>query len=78
MHKPVMSIPSMGLDEDEKKRVFSKGVYVSGFEKTLTFAMLHGYFSKVKNVHGIKFPLTKLNESKGFAFVYFGSQDDAK
>lgn len=62
MHKPMMNTQMGQLqpEQDEKRREFAKGVYVSGFEKTLTVAMLQDYFSKVKNVHGIKLPLTKL------------------
>lgn len=39
--------------------------------------MLERHFSAVKTVHGIKLPTTKFNENKGFAFIYFGSEDDA-
>jgi len=58
--------------------MFAKGVYVSGFEKTLTSTMLQKYFSDIKTVTGIKLPTTKFNENKGFAFVYFNSEDDAR
>lgn len=64
-------------DQEEKRREFAKSVYVSGFEKTVTVAMLEKHFSAIKNVHGIKVPTTKFNENKGFAFIYFGSEDDA-
>ena len=46
---------------EDKKKEFEKGVYVSGFEKTLTVAMLREEFAKVKPVHGIKLPITKFN-----------------
>jgi RNA recognition motif-containing protein len=39
--------------------------------------MLEKHFSSVKPVHGIKLPLSKFNENKGFAFIYYGSEDDA-
>lgn len=39
--------------------------------------MLERHFSSVKQVHGIKLPISKFNENKGFAFIYFGSEDDA-
>jgi RNA recognition motif-containing protein len=39
--------------------------------------MLERHFSAVKTVHGIKLPTTKFHENKGFAFIYFGSEDDA-
>jgi RNA recognition motif-containing protein len=39
--------------------------------------MLERHFSAVKTVQGIKLPTTKFNENKGFAFIYFGSEDDA-
>lgn len=40
--------------------------------------MIERHFSTNKmSVHGIKLPTSKFNENKGFAFVYFGSEDDA-
>jgi RNA recognition motif-containing protein len=39
--------------------------------------MLQEYFGKVKSIHGLKLPMSKFNENKGFAFIYFGSEDDA-
>ena len=72
---------NMGMpiwEQDEKRKEFAKGIYVSGFEKTLTVTMLQKYFSEVKTVNGIKLPMTKFNENKGFAFIYFNSEDDAK
>ena len=39
--------------------------------------MLERHFAAVKTVHGIKLPTSKFNENKGFAFIYFGSEDDA-
>lgn len=39
--------------------------------------MLERHFANVKPVHGIKLPTSKFNENKGFAFIYFGSEDDA-
>jgi RNA recognition motif-containing protein len=64
-------------EQEEKKREFARSVYVSGFEKTVTSAMVEKHFSKVKPVHGIKLPMSKFNENKGFAFIYFGSEEDA-
>ena len=83
-NRPMMpggQVVNMGMpiwEHDEKRREFAKGVYVSGFEKTLTVTMLQKYFSEVKTVNGIKLPMTKFNENKGFAFIYFNSEDDAK
>jgi RNA recognition motif-containing protein len=39
--------------------------------------MLERHFSSVRPVHGIKLPTTKFDENKGFAFIYYGSEDDA-
>ena len=49
---------------------------MTGFEKTLTPAMLEEHF-KIKPIAGLKLPMSKYNENKGFAFIYYGSQDDA-
>ena len=38
--------------------------------------MLEQHF-KIKPISGLKLPMSKLNENKGFAFIYYGSQDDA-
>jgi len=38
--------------------------------------MLQKHFN-IKQIFGLKHPLTKLKESKGFAFIYYGSEDDA-
>lgn len=63
-------------DQDEKKKEFARGVFVSGFEKCVTTAMIQHHFS-IKPIHGLKHPTTKFKESKGFAFIYYGSEDDA-
>jgi len=49
---------------------------VSGFEKNVSTAMIQHHFS-IKPIHGLKHPITKFKESKGFAFIYYGSEDDA-
>lgn len=38
--------------------------------------MLQNHFS-IKPISGIRNPTTKHRESKGFAFIYYGSEDDA-
>ena len=38
--------------------------------------MLEEHF-KIKPIHGLKLPMSKYNENKGFAFIYYGSEDDA-
>ena len=64
------------LNEPEaKKKEFARGLFVSGFEKSVTTAMLQHHFS-VKPIYGLRHP-TKFKESKGFAFIYYGSEDDA-
>jgi RNA recognition motif-containing protein len=60
----------------EKDNEFSKGIYVSGFERSLTSEMLEKHF-KIKPITGMKLPLTKYQENKGFAFIYYNSKDDA-
>ena len=49
---------------------------MSGFEKMVTTAMIQKHFSR-KPINGLKHPMTKFRESKGFAFIYYGSEDDA-
>ena len=49
---------------------------MSGFEKCVTTAMIQKHFS-IKPINGLKHPMTKSKESKGFAFIYYGSEDDA-
>ena len=44
----------------EKNREFARGVYISGFEKTLTAEMLQEHF-KIKPINGLKLPLSKFN-----------------
>lgn len=39
--------------------------------------MLQKHFSQVRPVQGIKLPYSKFNENKGYAFVYYLSEDDA-
>lgn len=63
-------------EQEEKKKEFARGVFVSGFEKCVTTAMIQKHFS-IKPIHGLKHPMTKFKESKGFAFIYYGSEDDA-
>ena len=75
---PMNMGPPLGLGpEFEKKKEFARGVYVSGFERTLTPEMLQEHF-KIKIIHGLKMPMSKFNENKGFAFIYYGSDDDAR
>lgn len=38
--------------------------------------MLEEHF-KIKPIHGLKLPVSKYLENKGFAFIYYGSEDDA-
>lgn len=38
--------------------------------------MLEEHF-KIKPIHGLKLPTSKFGENKGFAFIYYGSEDDA-
>lgn len=38
--------------------------------------MIQKHFS-IKPINGLKHPTTKFKESKGFAFIYYGSEDDA-
>ena len=59
-------------EQEEKKNEFKRGIFVSGFEKCVTTAMLQKHFS-VKPINGLKHPMTKFKESKGFAFIYYGS-----
>ena len=69
--------PMLGFqDQIEKKKEFARAVYVTGFEKSLTPAMLEEHF-KIKPIFALKLPFSKYNENKGFAFVYYGSEDDA-
>lgn len=63
-------------DQDVKKQEFAKGIFVSGFEDCITTAMLMRHFS-IKPINGLKHPRDKLQTSKGFAFIYYGSEDDA-
>lgn len=60
----------------EKESEFAKGVYVSGFERSLTVEMLMKHFN-IKPILAMKLPLTKHQENKGFAFIYYHSPDDA-
>lgn len=64
------------IEASVKATEFAKGVYVSGFEKTLTAEMLQDHF-KIKPIAALKLPLNKYRENKGFAFIYYQSQDDA-
>ena len=73
---PMNAIMSGYAEQTEKRKEFARGVYVTGFEKTLTPAMLEEHF-KVKPIQGLKLPMSKYNENKGFAFIYYGSEDDA-
>ena len=63
-------------EQEEKKNEFKRAIFVSGFEKCVTTAMLQKHFS-IKPINGLKHPMTKFKESKGFAFIYYGSEDDA-
>lgn len=49
---------------------------MSGFEKSVTTAMIQHHFN-IKPIFGLRHPMTKFKESKGFAFIYYGSEDDA-
>lgn len=46
------------IETNQKLNEFSKGIYVSGFEKTLTAAMLQEHF-KIKPIAGLKLPMSK-------------------
>lgn len=71
--QPMMPfMPGPLLPQESKQKHFASGVYVSGFEKTLTAAMLQDHF-KIKPIEGMKLPLTKFHENKGFAFIYYRS-----
>ncbi len=59
-------------EQEEKKKEFARGIFVSGFEKCVTTAMIQHHFS-IKTISGLKHPTTKHKESKGFAFIYYGS-----
>lgn len=48
------------LEMNQKLNEFSKGIYVSGFEKTLTAAMLQEHF-KIKPIAGLKLPMSKFS-----------------
>ena len=38
--------------------------------------MIQHHFN-IKPIFGLRHPMTKFKESKGFAFIYYGSEDDA-
>lgn len=63
-------------EQEEKKKEFARGIFVSGFEKCVTTAMIQHHFN-IKPIYGLRHPTTKHKESKGFAFIYYGSEDDA-
>lgn len=67
---------ALANEQDEKKKEFARGIFVSGFEKSVTTAMIQQHFS-IKPIFGLRHPVTKFKESKGFAFIYYGSEDDA-
>lgn len=75
-----MGMPSMmpGFPNQNsgKSIEFARGIYVSGFERTLTVEMLQDHF-KIKPIHALKLPMSKFYENKGFAFIYYGSEEDA-
>lgn len=82
---PIGAPPSFGAanrmaaylnEQEEKKKEFARGVYVSGFEECVTSAMIQKHFS-IKPILGLKHPMSKFKKSKGFAFIYYGSEDDA-
>jgi RNA recognition motif-containing protein len=64
------------IEASLKDQEFAKGVYVSGFESTLTAEMLQNHFN-IKPIVAMKLPLSKNGLNKGFAFVYYKSIDDA-
>lgn len=70
------TVPGFQNEQEEKKNEFKRGIFVSGFEKCVTTAMIQKHFS-IKPINGLKHPMTKFKESKGFAFIYYGSEDDA-
>lgn len=75
---PFMAVPPQfanPIEANQKMSEFARGVYVSGFEKTLTVEMLQQHF-KIKPITGLKLPLSKFNENKGFAFIYYNNADD--
>jgi len=51
----MMNAPPMISQKDSE---FSKGIYVSGFERSLTSEMLEKHF-RIKPISGLKLPLTK-------------------
>ena len=38
--------------------------------------MIQKHFS-IKTIFGLRHPVTKFKESKGFVFIYYGSEDEA-
>ena len=62
--------------EKKREKEFPKGIYVTGFEKTITSEMLREHF-RLKPINAIKLPMSKYFLNKGFAFIYYGSKDDA-
>lgn len=68
--------PALLNEQEEKKKEFARGIFVSGFEKSVTTAMIQHHFN-IKPIFGLRHPMTKFKESKGFAFIYYGSEDDA-
>ena len=68
--------PALLNEQQEKKKEFARGIFISGFEKSVTTAMIQHHFS-IKPIFGLRHPMTKFKESKGFAFIYYGSEDDA-
>lgn len=67
---------ALASEQEEKKKEFARGIFVSGFEKSVTTAMIQHHFN-IKPIFGLRHPVTKFKESKGFAFIYYGSEDDA-
>jgi len=79
MQRPQQNFPFQlypPLEASLKINEFKRAVFVSGFEPSLTAAMLQEHF-KIKPIDGLKLPMSKFNENKGFAFVYYKSADDA-
>lgn len=54
------------------RKKLSNGVSVTGFEYTVTTTMLERHFD-IKPILGIKHSTDKHSNSKGCAYIYYGS-----
>lgn len=64
------------LEGSMKVNEFKRAVFVSGFEPSMTAIMLLEHF-KIKPIDGLKLPMSKFENNKGYAFIYYKSADDA-